>query len=152
MKRAFLLVDALHGLKRTDEEILKLFRRYGVPHQIILSKVDRVLFPKLRTVSVANIREKIQQTEPVLARIIEGLRAKIQPGLRDGPEALGEVISCSAETVYRQGKFGIDDVRWATLAAAGLGDEKRWSVDSIMQVPHDISQPSKITSEEDLII
>ena len=102
-----------------------------MPHQIILSKVDRVLFPNLRTVSVANIRAKSQQNAPALAKIVEGLRAQIQPGLGDGPEALGEVISCSAETVFRGSKFGISDVRWATLAATGLGDERKWLAPSV---------------------
>ena len=151
LKRAFLLVDALHGLKRTDEEILALFRRLGVPHQVILSKVDRVLSPTAKIKSAAKIRANIEEKGPVLARIVEELRAKIQPGLGDGPEALGEVIACSAETALKKGRFGIDNVRWATLAATGLGDEKRWSVD-LMQAPDEVDHSEKIVSEENLIV
>ena len=125
MRRAFLLVDPLHGLKSTDEQILSLFRNQGIPHQVILNKVDRVLFPKLRTRTAANVEKKAVQNAPTLKAFVEGLRSKIQPGLDDGPEALGEVVTCSAETHVGNDKYGINAVRWAVLAAVNLGQEKR---------------------------
>lgn len=152
LKRAFLLVDALHGLKPTDVEVLALFRKLGVPHQVILSKVDRVLLSKMNNVSAVKIRAKLEQNGPALGQIVEGLREKLQPGLGDGPEALGEVIACSTDKVFMKKQFGIDGVRWATLAATGLGEEKKWSVDSTMQQPVDLGQPVKIVSEEDLVV
>ena len=120
LRRAFLLVDALHGLKRSDEEILSLFRQNAISHQIILSKVDRILFPK-GSPSVA----RIERHSSDLLATCEGLKAKIQPGKGDGPEALGEIVTCSAETVFSGKKLGINNVRWAILAATGLSDEKR---------------------------
>lgn len=124
MKRAFLLVDAMHGLKRSDEDVLMLFRQYGVPHQVILSKVDRVLYPKLKNLSVSNIQKQIKENASALEEIVSWLRGQIQPGLGDGPEALGEIISCSAETPYRGSAFGINDLRWAILSATGLQNER----------------------------
>ncbi len=120
LRRAFLLVDALHGLKRSDEEILSLFRQNAVSHQIILSKVDRILFRKSRPSEA-----RIERNFPELDRICEQLKGKIQPGNGDGPEALGEIVTCSAEATLDGKKLGINNVRWAVLAATGLGEEKR---------------------------
>ena len=129
LRRAFLLVDALHGLKRSDEELLSLFRQHAISHQIILSKVDRILFPK-GTPSPARLERNL----PELERICEELRIKVQPGIRDGPEALGEIVTCSSETVISGSKLGINNVRWAVLAATGLSEEKRKLVPSDMLV------------------
>lgn len=120
LRRAFLLVDALHGLKRSDEELLSLFRQHAISHQIILSKIDRILFPK-GSPSAARLERNL----PELERICETLRTKVQPGIRDGPEALGEIVTCSSETVISGSKLGINNVRWAVLAATGLSEEKR---------------------------
>ena len=129
LRRAFLLVDALHGLKRSDEELLSLFRQHAISHQIILSKVDRILFPK-GTPSPARLERNL----PELERICEELRIEVQPGIRDGPEALGEIVTCSSETVISGSKLGINNVRWAVLAATGLSEEKRKLVPSDMLV------------------
>ena len=115
-----MLVDALHALKRSDEEILSLFRQNAISHQIVLSKVDRILFHKSRP-SLARMEQNI----PELDRICEQLRGSIQPGNGDGPEALGEILTCSAETTLEGKKFGINNVRWAVLAATGLSEAKR---------------------------
>lgn len=115
-----MLVDALHGLKRSDEEILLLFRQNAISHQVLLSKVDRVLFRKSRP-SLA----RMERNSPELDRICEQVKGKIQPGDGDGPEALGEIVTCSAEATFEGKKLGINNVRWAVLAATGLGEEKR---------------------------
>lgn len=116
-----MLVDALHGPKASDIELLTLFRQNAVSHQVILSKVDRVLFQKHRP-SLA----RMELNFPVLDRTLETMRGKIQPGLGDGPEALGEILACSAEAKLETGpKLGINNVRWAVLAATGLSEAKR---------------------------
>lgn len=102
--------------------------------------------------SAGKIRPKLEQNGPVLTTVVGGLRKKLQPGLGDGPEALGEVITCSANTMFRHKNFGVDDVRWATLAATGLGEVKKWSVDSMLQSSVELDQPTKIVSEEDLVV
>ena len=115
-----MLIDALHGLKRSDEEILSLFRQNAISHQVILSKVDRILFRKSRP-SLA----RMERYSPELDRICEQVKGKIQPGNGDGPEALGEILTCSAEATLNGKKFGVNNVRWAVLAATGLSEEKR---------------------------
>ena len=101
-----MLVDALHGLKRSDEEILSLFRQNAISHQIILSKVDRILFPRSPP-----SRARIERNYPELKRICEQLK--------------GKIVTCCAEATLEGKKLGINGVRWAVLAATGLGEVKR---------------------------
>lgn len=116
LRRAFLLIDARHGLKSLDEEILSLFRHQGVAHQIILSKIDYVLFPKKKV-----SQDRMEKALPLLDEICSNLKSRVQPGGADGPEALGEIICSSAETTLNGKKLGIERLRWAVLAATGLG-------------------------------
>ena len=93
---------------------------YAVSHQVVLSKVDRVLFPKGNPSFL-----RLERNRPQLDEAIEILKTKIQPGKGDGPEALGEIITCSGEKTMNGMKMGVDNVRWAILAAVGLENEKK---------------------------
>ena len=42
LKRVFLLIDARHGLKKVDEDIMIMLDRSGVSYQIILTKADKL--------------------------------------------------------------------------------------------------------------
>ncbi len=42
LRRAFVLIDARHGVKAVDEEILKLLDRSAVTFQTVLTKVDKI--------------------------------------------------------------------------------------------------------------
>jgi GTP-binding protein len=42
LRRAFVLIDARHGIKAVDEEILKLLDRSAVTFQAVLTKVDKI--------------------------------------------------------------------------------------------------------------
>jgi len=118
LRRAFVLIDCDHGLKQTDHDILALFRQYAIPHQVVLSKVDKLLKSKsgASVASLAALQDRLQS-----------LRTVVQPdGRIDGPGALGEILTCSTEPRTRvapeQGRFlGIGALRWAILSAAGYG-------------------------------
>lgn len=111
-----MLVDSLHGLKTSDRQLLASLRQNAISHQILLSKVDRIFHPKL----------KKKDDSDRLLKLCEELRPILQPGNLDGPEALGELIGCSGEKTLENGqKLGVDRVRWAILAAAGLGGNRR---------------------------
>lgn len=145
LRRAFLLVDARHGLKSSDEALLAELRRNGISHQIILSKVDRILLPGPKTPSKSKLQSHIRE----LDRIYQDIRAKIQPGKLDGPEALGEIISCSAEKSLERGRRpGMNQVRWAVLAATGLNIQKgmlqttRFAEDGMMPTDDEIRSGS----------
>lgn len=60
LRRAFVLIDARHGIKPVDEEILTLLDKSAVPFQTVLTKVDKVK---------ANDRARVlDQVRGVLAR------------------------------------------------------------------------------------
>lgn len=113
-------MDTLHGPKENDLDILSLFRQYAIPHQVILSKVDRVLTKKGKPLKNGVAESKIQE----LREILHGLRPVVQPDPRlEGPGALGEILTCSAETKVDKTKvpLGVSAIRWSILTAAGFG-------------------------------
>lgn len=98
-----------------------LFRRYAIPHQIVLSKVDKVLAKKKNQVKTGVSTAGIAS----LQKMLHGLRPVVQPVGPDveGPGALGEILTCSAETTMGPGlshALGVSALRWAILSAAGL--------------------------------
>jgi GTP-binding protein len=130
LRRTFLLIDALHGLKGHDHDLLRLLRHSAIPHQVILSKVDRVLFSSKSQAKTA--MKKPNSNTLVFAANIEGLQRRlsdlrmvIQPDARtEGPGALGEILTSSAETRLERNnqRLGVNAVRWAIMTAAGLGE------------------------------
>lgn len=62
LRRAFVLVDARHGLKPNDEEIMKMLDQAAVMYQVVLTKVDKVTPPALVTVKAAT--EKALKKHP----------------------------------------------------------------------------------------
>jgi GTP-binding protein len=49
LARVYLLIDARHGLKAADEEVLKLLDKSAVNFQVVLTKADQVKAPDLVT-------------------------------------------------------------------------------------------------------
>ncbi len=60
LRRVFVLVDARHGIKDVDEEILKLMDRSAVTFQVVLTKVDKI--------SLADKAAVIEQVKTALAK------------------------------------------------------------------------------------
>lgn len=60
LRRAFVLVDARHGIKAVDEEILTLLDRSAVTFQAVLTKVDKINRAERETV--------IEQVKGALAK------------------------------------------------------------------------------------
>jgi GTP-binding protein len=89
LKRAYLLIDARHGLKSVDAEALDAFDQAAVSYQIVLTKAD-----KLKPAEVAKV------TEATLKAISKR------------PAAFPRVLATSAETGQ-----GIPELR-AEIAAA----------------------------------
>ncbi|GAB7353729.1 hypothetical protein MBLNU459_g4127t1 [Dothideomycetes sp. NU459] len=131
LRRTFLLVDAEHGPKTSDLQLLQHLREHGVQHQVLLSKVDKILFPYARQPSP----ETLSRNLAVLRGICEGIQDRIvgmdeEAGGRGKFGGKTEILCCSAEKEIQavgvpRGKLGIDAVRWAVLRACGLDcDEK----------------------------
>ncbi|RVV97102.1 YihA family ribosome biogenesis GTP-binding protein [Mesobaculum littorinae] len=83
LRRAFVLIDARHGVKAVDEEILALLDRSAVTFQAVLTKADKVK---------ASEREKMLQ--------------QVRGKLSAHPAAYPEIVLTSSET-----GLGIDTLR-----------------------------------------
>lgn len=83
LRRAFVLIDARHGVKPVDEEIMALLDTAAVTFQAVLTKADK---PK----------------KGGLEKVLDQVRAK----LRAHPAAYPEIVVTSSET-----KEGIDTLR-----------------------------------------
>jgi GTP-binding protein len=75
LRRAFVLVDARHGIKSVDEEIMALLDSSAVTFQCVLTKTDKI---------------KTAERE----RVLDQVRGKLAPH----PAAYPELILTSAET------------------------------------------------------
>lgn len=83
LRRAFVLIDARHGVKPVDEEILTLLDRAAVPFQTVLTKADKV---------------KAAERDTVLTQVRSALAAH--------PAAYPEIVVTSSEK-----GTGIDSLR-----------------------------------------
>jgi GTP-binding protein len=90
LKRVLVLIDARHGIKPVDNEILGLLDKAAVSYQLVLTKAD-----------------KIKPTE------LAATLAKVEAVARTHVAAFPEVLATSAET-----GAGIADLRAAILLAA----------------------------------
>ena len=74
LKRAYLLIDARHGLKEVDDEAMKAFDVAAVSYQIVLTKADKIG-----------------------AREVEAVTARTLAAVSKRPAAFPRVIATSAE-------------------------------------------------------
>lgn len=113
LRRAFLLIDALHGIKLADEQMVELLRNEGISYQVVVSKADRLL--------ESGGNKRLQAFFELLRREI------VQPDTGKGMDGLGEILAVGhlgdkkrSVKITEQDMLGIDRVRWAVLVAAGL--------------------------------
>lgn len=92
LKRAYLLIDARHGLKSVDEEAMAAFDVAAVSYQIILTKADKL---------------KAAEVEAVTAETLKKVSRR--------PAAFPRVLATSAEK-----GMGIPELRAEILAACEL--------------------------------
>jgi GTP-binding protein len=57
LKRALVLVDARHGLKEIDREIMEMLDKAAVNYHIVLTKADKIKASELEAVTVATAAE-----------------------------------------------------------------------------------------------
>jgi GTP-binding protein len=91
LKRALVLIDARHGIKEVDREIMEMLDKAAVSYRLVLTKAD-----------------KIKPTE--LAEVA----AKTADEVRKRPAAHPEILETSSET-----GLGIPELRAAVLEAIG---------------------------------
>ncbi|KAH8150139.1 uncharacterized protein LAJ45_05825 [Morchella importuna] len=101
-RRAFLLIDAKHGLKRNDLQLLEQFGQEGISYQIVLSKIDRVK-PK------------------DLEKLFKEVRGLMENGIPGANAGLGEILATAGDPAKKgEKKVGLSDLRRAILVASGL--------------------------------
>ena len=118
LKRVFLLVDAVHGIKGSDKQLLDWLKQAEIPFQVILSKVDKIIYQG-NTATVPSKLEVGARMEQ-LRKIMEDVKKEVQPDSEEVGGAIGEIISCSAEKWIGGKRMGVDALRFAMLQAAGL--------------------------------
>ncbi|MBP0616532.1 ribosome biogenesis GTP-binding protein YihA/YsxC [Jiella mangrovi] len=90
LKRVFLLIDARHGIKANDEEVMKLLDKAAMSYQIVLTKTDKIKAPAVDKLVV----ETLERT-------------------KKRPAAFPSLIVTSSEK-----GVGLDDLREAVLTLA----------------------------------
>lgn len=116
MKRAFLLVDAQHGVKDSDRQLLQMFAQLKIPFQVVLSKADRILWPKGKDIGW----DKMDINIGILKERMEEAKEIVGMDEEDEGVVVGEVIATSADKWMGREKMGVDALRFAMLKAAGL--------------------------------
>lgn len=69
LRRAFALIDARHGVKPVDHEILTLLDRSAVPFQVVVTKADKIGTAALDA-TVAQIAEALQKHPAAFPQIV----------------------------------------------------------------------------------
>ena len=69
LRRAFVLIDARHGIKTVDEEILALLDNAAVTFQCVLTKADKVK-AKDRDAVLSQVREKLSKHPAAFPELI----------------------------------------------------------------------------------
>lgn len=120
LRRCFVLVDAEHGLKASDVQLLTHLRRSGIGFSVVLSKVDKILWAGSR----APGPERLANKTVVIAEMCEKMRRRLDAEAGDGRKRDVDVLCCSSEKslegMSRFKRIGIDEVRWAALSACGI--------------------------------
>ncbi|MCT7373896.1 ribosome biogenesis GTP-binding protein YihA/YsxC [Chelativorans salis] len=89
LKRVYLLIDARHGVKKIDEEVMDLLDTAAVSYQVVLTKADKI-------------------KPPAVMRLVEETREK----MAKHPAAFPEIVATSSEK-----GAGMDELRAAIVRA-----------------------------------
>lgn len=93
LKRVYVLIDARHGIKKNDGDVLNLLDKAAVSYQIVLTKTDKI--------KPAQLEKLIGNTHSTILK---------------RPAAYPHVLATSSEK-----SVGLDDLRQAILHAAHIG-------------------------------
>jgi GTP-binding protein len=69
LKRVFVLIDARHGIKKNDEDVLSLLDKAAVSYQIVLTKADKIHIskvPALVEITLEKLRKRAAAFPEVL--------------------------------------------------------------------------------------
>jgi GTP-binding protein len=87
LRRAFVLIDARHGVKKVDEEIMKLLDTSAVTFQVVMTKADKVRKTELER-NLKQTREKLSKHPAAYPEIVLTSSEK-----NEGIETLRSIIA-----------------------------------------------------------
>lgn len=93
LKRVYVLIDARHGIKKNDEDVLTLLDKAAVSYQIVLTKTDKIKpagLPKL----LADTAEKIRK-RPAAYPVVLATSSEKSEGLEDLRAAIAGTVGLS---------------------------------------------------------
>lgn len=93
LKRAFLLIDPVKGIKETDEEMANIFNMVAVNFQIILTKIDKLNKEELEK-AVQKIKERTKMWVALHPQMILS-SSKTAAGMDDIKYAIVEILENS---------------------------------------------------------
>ncbi|EXJ82412.1 hypothetical protein A1O3_06225 [Capronia epimyces CBS 606.96] len=114
IRRAFVLIDVLHGIWERDLDILKILGSSAIPYQIVATKCDRFAhlediegetrsaFTKIRSEAYLDVDDSLGLGEIIATGFLDGITTK------------------NSTRIWRGAAFGIPNLQWAVLRAAGL--------------------------------
>jgi GTP-binding protein len=113
LRRAYVLVDALHGVKDSDRLLLDYLKDTGVSYQILLVKIDRIIFNSAGKLAA--------DWEARGQKVKDSMEALIQ---ESGTGGLADVLAVSAKYAWdgteKGERIGISALRWSILVATGI--------------------------------
>lgn len=93
LKRVYVLIDSRHGIKKNDEDVLKLLDLAAVSYQVVLTKTDKIKAAELEALKVDTLAK-----------------------LAKHPASYPEILATSSEK-----GVGVDEMRAAILHLLSLG-------------------------------
>ena len=91
LKRVYVLIDARHGLKANDEEVLDLLDKAAVSYQIVLTKTDKIKPPAVKRL-VAETLEKIKRRPAAFPEVV-ATSSETGSGMPELREAIAVALS-----------------------------------------------------------
>ena len=70
LRRAFVLIDSRHGIKKVDSEILALLDQSAVTFQVVLTKIDKIK-PSQREATIAQVSDALAKHPAAFPEIVE---------------------------------------------------------------------------------
>ncbi|KXT11419.1 hypothetical protein AC579_9892 [Pseudocercospora musae] len=111
LRKTYVMIDAEHGVKRSDAGLLWELKRNGVAYQIVLSKVDKILCPRSKAPSGEGLSRRLEK--------LREIRERVGKDCGGG----GDLLCCSSVKsldVRGRRRIGVDELRWSVLEACGL--------------------------------
>ena len=91
LKRVYVLIDARHGIKANDDEVLRLLDKAAVSYQIVLTKVDKIKAAGLAPL-VAETLDKIRKRPAAFPGVVATSSEKGE-GLEELRDAIALAVS-----------------------------------------------------------